>query len=79
MFHGADVIAGHGHIDVGSFVFDADGENWTEIFQTQSSGNISRYETFGMPQITARYIRIEGSGNTENSWNSINEVIIYGN
>ena len=56
----------------------SDGENWTEIFQTQSSGNISGYETFGVPQTTARYIRIEGSGNTENSWNSINEVIIYG-
>ncbi|MFE7064352.1 discoidin domain-containing protein [Sutcliffiella sp. NPDC057660] len=54
-----------------------DGENWTEVYKGQSSGNTIKPEVFPFETVTARYIRINGSGNTSNNWNSLTEVGIF--
>ncbi|GIP39338.1 hypothetical protein J31TS4_26180 [Paenibacillus sp. J31TS4] len=55
-----------------------DGSSWTELFSGESSGTTVLPETFLLPVTEARYIRIVGSGNSANNYNSITEVAIYG-
>ncbi|MFC3801542.1 polysaccharide lyase [Cohnella sp. GCM10012308] len=55
-----------------------DGDTWTTLFEGQSAGNTTEPEPFVLTDAKARYIRIAGSGNTVNQWNSISEVRIYG-
>jgi hypothetical protein len=56
----------------------SDGINWSQIYSGQSSGTTVNHESYDFNDLTARYVRIVGHGNTENDWNSINEVEIYG-
>jgi len=44
----------------------------------ESSGQTEGFQYFDLSNIDARYIRIVGYGNSENDWNSINELEIYG-
>lgn len=56
-----------------------DNVNWTPILtNTQSSGTTLDLETFDIAKTNASYVRYVGHGNSVNSWNSINEVEIYG-
>lgn len=59
-----------------SIELSADDENWTEVFNGQSSGKTDSYETFQVGPRKARYVRINGRGNTKNKWNSILETRI---
>ena len=43
-----------------------------------SSGAEPGFETYGIPVSSARFVRIVGRGNSENEWNSIREVRIFG-
>ena len=56
----------------------ADGQNWTLAYSGSSSGTIGDLESYGLAEATARYVRITCYGNTQNNWNSISEVQIYG-
>ncbi|OUS76155.1 hypothetical protein B1748_12875 [Paenibacillus sp. MY03] len=55
-----------------------DGETWSTLFDGQSSSRFTELEPFALENAKARFIRISGSGNTINRWNSITEVVIYG-
>jgi hypothetical protein len=55
-----------------------DGNNWQEVFNGTSSGTTAGMERFdAVSGSNAKFIRIIGHGNSQNSWNSIVEVDIY--
>ena len=53
-----------------------DRSSWSQVFTGQSSGTSGDLETFSFMGLNARYVRIVGHGNSENSWNSLTEVEI---
>jgi rhamnogalacturonyl hydrolase YesR len=57
----------------------SDGSDWTSVLTGQaSSGTSLEFETFAFPELSARYIRYVGFGNsTDIEWNSLTEVEIY--
>lgn len=56
-----------------------DGETFTTIVPTRmSTGETLDQETYEFEAQTARYVRILGTGNTSNGWNSITEVSAMG-
>ena len=55
----------------------SDGVTWITRFRGISSGQTSASEFYDIPDVTARYIRITGHGNTSNLWNSITELAVY--
>lgn len=62
--------------------FDIDvsinGSDWTQVFSGTSSGSTTGFETYDFSDVSARYVKIVGHGNTYNDWNSITETEIYG-
>lgn len=59
-----------------SMELSGDDENWTEVFNGQSGGKTDSWQTFEIGPRKARYVRINGKGNTKNQWNSILELRI---
>ncbi len=55
-----------------------DGSSWTQVYTGISSGKTLATQIKNLPDTSACYVRIVGFGNTENNWNSITEVSIYG-
>ena len=55
-----------------------DGANWIQAYSGQSSGTTLNLASYDFNDVTARYVRTVGHGNTENVWNSITEAEIYG-
>jgi unsaturated chondroitin disaccharide hydrolase len=56
----------------------SNGTTWTTQFAGMSSGTTTQSETYDFADVAARYVRIVGHGNSQNTWNSITEVDIYG-
>jgi hypothetical protein len=56
----------------------SDGIGWSQVYSGQSSGTTLNLDSYDFNDLTARYLRIVGHGNTENDWNSITEVEVYG-
>ena len=54
------------------------GQDWTEVYSGDSSGTTLELESYTFDNVTARYVRIVGFGNSANLWNSLTEVEIYG-
>ena len=78
---GSMKIAFHkGDERVTSFAIETsdDNSNWTQVYNGSSSGSSLQLETFDIADATARYVRYVGFGNTQNNWNSLTEVEIYG-
>lgn len=56
-----------------------DNSNWTTVLSNgQSSGTTSDMERYDVTDTSARYVRLTGSGNTLNNWNSILEFDVIG-
>lgn len=56
-----------------------DGETFTTIVEDrQSGGETLDLEDYAFDPVQARYVRINGNGNTSNDWNSITEVVATG-
>ncbi len=55
-----------------------DGAHWRTVFDGTSSGSAMGPEPCSLPPFRARYVRITGHGNTENRWNSMEEVLLLG-
>jgi glucose/arabinose dehydrogenase len=55
------------------------GTAWTTIFTGQTSGTTTVEETYDFDDVTARYIRYLGHGNTVNMFSSLTEVSIFAN
>jgi unsaturated chondroitin disaccharide hydrolase len=56
----------------------SNGTTWTTRFAGMSSGTTTQPETYDFADVAARYVRILGHGNSQNTWNSITEVDIWG-
>jgi len=52
-------------------------ENVYNGYSSGSSGTTLELETYTFEPVSARYIRIQGYGNSSNSWNSITELEIF--
>ncbi len=53
--------------------------NWVKIEENlESAGVTEGFQNFDIANVDAKYVRIVGYGNSENDWNSINEIKIYG-
>jgi hypothetical protein len=55
-----------------------DGSSWTTRSSRTSSGTSTALETFDFTDVSARYVRILGHGNSANLWNSYTEVEVWG-
>ena len=55
----------------------SDGVTWTTRFRGISSGQTTAPEFYDIPDVTARYVRITGHGNTSNLLTSITELDVY--
>ncbi|MFK7693226.1 Ig-like domain-containing protein [Paenibacillus sp. HJGM_3] len=55
-----------------------DGKTWTKLFSGESSGTTVQPETLLLQATPAKYVRLVGSGNSANNYNSITEVMVYG-
>ena len=55
-----------------------DGNSWSTVFSGRSSGTTTALQPFDLPDVSARYVRIVGHGNSQSAWNSITEVEIWG-
>jgi hypothetical protein len=55
-----------------------DGSSWATVFSGQSSGTTAALESFDFAEVSARYVRIVGHGNSQSDWNSLTEVQIWG-
>lgn len=53
-----------------------DGIDFKKVFDGESSGTTDSWERYSFTPQNARYVRINGNGNSKNRWNSISEVRI---
>lgn len=69
-----------GHIRQAMFAVEVseDGIVWNTLVKKESSGRGYELESFNIPDVTTRWIRIKGFGNTDNEWNSIKEIRVIG-
>jgi hypothetical protein len=68
-----------------SAIFDiqvsSDNSSWATVFSGQSSGTSTALQTFDFNDVSARYVRYNGHGNTDptkSQWNSVSEFEVWG-
>jgi Ca2+-binding RTX toxin-like protein len=54
-----------------------DGATWNTVWVGQSSGATTAQEMYEIADVSARYIRLLGHGNSANAWNSFTEVDVF--
>ncbi|MBI5381892.1 MAG: discoidin domain-containing protein [Opitutae bacterium] len=61
-----------------SLAVSTDNVTWTTVLDhVQSCGNSLEFETWEFANVSARYVRVTGYGNTVNAWNSLNEAQVW--
>ncbi len=65
------------------FSFDVlvstNGTTWTnELLGQVSNGSVNTFQTYTLPAVTARYVRLNCHGSNADTWNNITEVQIFG-
>ncbi len=55
-----------------------DGRRWRRVAAGRSSGKDRGFEAIALANVSGRYVRIVGLGNSINGWNSINELRLDG-
>lgn len=50
-----------------------DGTNFTTVYAGETSATTDEYEIFNLERVNARYVRVCGTGNSDNKWNSVTE------
>jgi hypothetical protein len=50
---------------------------WTTVWGGESTGTTSALETYDFADVSARWVRYLGHGNSVNAWNSVNEISVY--
>jgi hypothetical protein len=61
-----------------AIALSTDGSSWTTVYEGTSSGSTLDREYYTFEATPARYVRITGFGNTQNSWTSITETDVSG-
>jgi len=51
---------------------------WTTVWSGSSSGTTTNEQTFDFTDVSARYVRYLGHGNSVNAWNSVTEISVFG-
>ena len=51
---------------------------WTTVWSGTSSGTTTNEQTYDFADVSARYVRYLGHGNTVNLWNSVTEISVFG-
>jgi hypothetical protein len=68
--------------DARTFTFDiqtsTDNSNWTTRKSNATNALNNNLQTFDFTDVSARYVRILGKGNTSNTWNSYTEFEVWG-
>jgi len=60
-----------------AFKISDDATTWVTVADGSSSGASSEMESIAI-NVSARYIRYVGFGNSSNDWNSVQEIKIFG-
>jgi hypothetical protein len=55
-----------------------DGSHWTTVYEGSSSGTTMQQEYYRFAPTPARFIRVTGNGNSENSWTSMTRFDLGG-
>lgn len=73
-----DITFGLGDERAYNFVVEVstDGRNFTQVLSATSSGTTTSSENFDFADVSAKYVRITGSGSDVNSWNNYSEIVI---
>src|SRR6266567_2003964 len=73
-----DIAWYRGNLRVNNFVISvsSDGTSFTNVFTGKSSGTTLSAESYSLPSVTARFVRVTVNGNTENNWASITELSV---
>jgi len=68
---------GHTRQNYFSIELSADGENWTTVFDGESTGTSSEFESYPITPTEAKYIRLNCRGHSQSTagWNSLNELV----
>ncbi|MBI5382786.1 MAG: discoidin domain-containing protein [Opitutae bacterium] len=71
-------LSGNARKQTFSVQVSTDNTNWTTVLDhVQSSGTTLALETWDFADVTARYVRVIGYGNTVNDWNSMTEMEVW--
>ncbi len=54
-----------------------DGVNFTQVFTGKASGQTVSMEPYACGGVTAKYVRYNGHGRTNSSWNSVTEIKVF--
>ena len=73
-----DITFGLGNERAYSFVIEVatDGRTYTQVLSATSSGTTTNSESFDFADVSAKYVRITGSGSDVNGWNNYSEIVI---
>lgn len=73
-----DITFGLGDQRAYGFVIEVstDGRNFTQVHSATSTGTTASSENFDFTDVSAKYIRIVGSGSNVNAWNNYSEIVI---
>ncbi|MBK1792736.1 discoidin domain-containing protein [Persicirhabdus sediminis] len=55
-----------------------DGETWTALGSFQTSATTLEQESYPLPQVTAKFVKLIGKGNSNSAWNSYTEIDLLG-
>lgn len=55
-----------------------DGSHWQTLYKGSNSGLSMELEYFSLQPLPAKYVRIQGKGNSQNQWNTYSEVEVWG-
>jgi len=55
-----------------------DGNTFTKIFSSKSSGTTTAAEKYDVTDSQGRYVKVTVTGNTQSDWASINEIDVFG-
>lgn len=70
--------SGVGRVSYFDIQVSADGKKWEKVYSGESSGVTDGYESYFIGSHKARYIKVQGTGNSTSGWNSYSEVQAYG-
>lgn len=56
----------------------SDDRTYTQVSSGRSSGTTTALESYAVPAVTARYVKLTVNGNSLNSWASVTELRVYG-
>ncbi len=78
MINSVDITFGLGDERAYSFVIEVstNGRDYAQVISATSTGTTNTSESFDFEDVSAKYVRITGSGSDVNDWNNYSEIVI---